>query len=633
VAGREGDVKTRTRLQEVVISFLGKKRELVENAHEERTMQMIRIARRYWLTAAYLLCVVPAYAAEPTVSGTIDGIVSRMRAALGQAELLRLDERAVQKFITTEDRQVLATQYWHFEVNVPVVVSVMRDVNQPELPFWLPAAGFQKTKLTVANEEYQYEVWQKSFDVGRVGLGINGFTQHRPHYFVCVQPQESSATLELSRCFPVAQEQLEMREGAFIYHDWTELVLTKVPDELKGQRLLPTFRGRAREAQLVQAFRKTPYPSSGKPDQVVLTWSESPRTTQTIQWRSGLAVGTGIVRYKEKQADAASRWNEVTASCQKIEDRWLVNDPLMNHFTATLRDLKPGTAYDYTVGGPTADLRSEPSQFTTAPDRNSPFTFVFLSDTHNSPACGRLLAHAVERFPETAFCTISGDLVGTGQYRDDWDQLFNHTRDFVRRRPLVPAIGNHDAIDGLGADLYLSLFGLPTNGAPRVQAEGSYSFDYANALFLILDATSSIADQRPWLDAQLAQTKAIWKFAIFHFPPYAPDDDYPEIVREWCSVFDKYHVDFVLSGHVHHYVRTHPLKQGQRVNSPAEGTVYMVTVAVPSRAHTLPKPNYAAVAEHSGLPLYQIFEVNGNRLVTRSCDLDGKMRDELVVEK
>jgi hypothetical protein len=58
-----------------------------------------------------------------------------------------------------------------------------------------------------------------------------------------------------------------------------------------------------------------------------------------------------------------------------------------------------------------------------------------------------------------------------------------------------------------------------------------------------------------------------------------------------------------------------------------------VTVAVPSRAHTLPKPNYAAVAEHSGLPLYQIFEVNGNRLVTRSCDLDGKMRDELVVEK
>ena len=156
---------------------------------------------------------------------------------------------------------------------------------------------------------------------------------------------------------------------------------------------------------------------------------------------------------------------------------------------------------------------------------------------------------------------------------------------------------------------------------------------YANSLFLILDATASVAGQKPWLEAQLAHTKATWKFVIFHFPPYAPDDDYPEIVREWCSVFDQYHVDFVLGGHVHHYVRTHPLKQGQPVESPAAGTIYLVTVAVPGRARSLSKPGYAAVAEHSGLPLYQIFTIDGNRLVTRACDLAGKIRDELVVEK
>ena len=596
-------------------------------------MQMITIASRCWLVAAGLLSLAQGHAAEPTVTNTMAGIVTRLRVGLGAAELLQLEERAVQQFITPEDRQVLATQYWHFEVNVPVVVSVLRDRSQVEVPFWLPAAGFRKTDLTVANEEYQYEVWQKHFEAGRVGLGINGFTQHRPHYFVCVRPQETGATLKISHCFPTAQEQLEMRVGAFIYHDWTELVLTKVPDELKGQTLLPTFRGRARETQLVQAFRETPHPSSVNPDQVVLTWSESPRTTQTIQWRGGPTVGAGTVRYQEKQADAASSWKETAASSQKITDGFLINDPLINHFTATLRDLKPATAYVYTVGGPTADMRSQPAEFTTAPDGDSPFTFVFLSDTHNSPACRRLLDHALARFPEAAFCTISGDLVNTGQQRDDWDQLFHHTRDFARRRPLVPAIGNHDAIDGLGADLYLSLFGLPTNGAPQVQAEASYSFQYANSLFLILDATASVADQKPWLEAQLAHAKATWKFVIFHFPPYAPDDEYPEIIREWCSIFDRYHVDFVLSGHVHHYVRSHPLNQGRRVDSPAKGTIYLVTVSLPSRAHLLPKPECAAVAEHSGLPLYQIFTINGNRLVTRSCDLDGKIRDELVVEK
>ena len=135
-----------------------------------------------------------------------------------------------------------------------------------------------------------------------------------------------------------------MRVGAFIYHDWTELVLTKVPDELKGQTLLPTFRGRAREAQLVQAFRETPHPSSVNPDQVVLTWSESPRSTQTIQWRGGPTVGAGTVRYQEKQAGAASSWKETAASSQKITDGFLINDPLITHFTATLRDLDPATA-------------------------------------------------------------------------------------------------------------------------------------------------------------------------------------------------------------------------------------------------------------------------------------------------
>jgi hypothetical protein len=197
----------------------------------------------------------------------------------------------------------------------------------------------------------------------------------------------------------------------------------------------------------------------------------------------------------------------------------------------------------------------------------------------------------------------------------------------------VPAIGNHDDIDGLGADLYLSLFGLPINGARRLQRERSYSFEYANALFIILDATASVEDQRPWLEARLAHTKATWKFAIFHFPPYGPGVDYPEIIRGWCSVFDKYHVDFVLSGHVHDYVRTYPIKQGKRVGSPAEGTVYLVTVAVPSRPGVMPKPAHAAVAEHAGLPLYQVFMVNGQRLVTRSCDLEGRTRDEFVVEK
>lgn len=606
---------------------------LLENAPLPAAKRRQRIQRRCGVAAACLLCLGASHATEPTVSGTIDGVISRMRTALGEDELLRLDERAVQRFVTTEDRAVLSTQHWHFEASVPVVVSVMRDVQQAEVPFWLTGAGFQKTELTVANEEYQYEVWQKRFDAGRVGLGINGFAKHRPHYFVCVGPARAGDRLVLRDFFPASQEMTEMRQGATIYHDWSELVLTKVPDQLKGQKLLPTTRGRAREAHLVQAFRKTPFPSSSKPDQVMLTWSESPSATQTIQWRSRHTTEIGTVRYKEKGANPAGSWRETQANLQMIEDRLLVSDARVSHYTATLRELKPATAYVYTVGGLMADSRSDLSEFTTAPAGDAPFTFVFLSDTHNSPASGQLLDHALKRHPETAFCAISGDLVGTGQYRDDWDQFFYHIADFARRRPVMPAIGNHDALDGLGADLYLSFFGLPTNGTLRLQPERSYSFHYANALFVVLDATASVADQKPWLAAQLAGTKATWKFVIFHFPPYNPHEPYPDIQREWCPIFDTNHVDFVLSGHVHYYLRTHPLQAGRSVRSAAEGTTYLVTVSVPGRARPLPRPAYAAVTEHAGLPLYQVFTIDGKRLVTRACDLHGNTRDELVIQK
>jgi len=116
-----------------------------------------------------------------------------------------------------------------------------------------------------------------------------------------------------------------------------------VPDALKGQILLPTIRGRAREANLIDAFRKAPYPSSDKPDNVVLTWSGDPKTTQTIQWRSKTPGAS--VRYREAAATADSPWLDAKAECRTLTDRLLVNDRETSHCTATLQGLKPGTTY------------------------------------------------------------------------------------------------------------------------------------------------------------------------------------------------------------------------------------------------------------------------------------------------
>lgn len=593
----------------------------------------LRLPRALFLLACFLWLASSLAAEAASIKETMDEIVTRLLATMPEEKLVTLDEPAVQQFITQEERRVLATRYWCFDVNVPAVVSVMRHVEQAVTPYWLPEAGFTKTDLKVKNAEYEYEVWRKTVGAGRVELGINGFDKHRQHYFVSVGPQDPGAKIEVSNVYPDQFSVIETRLGAMIYHDWPGLVLTDVPESLRGQRLFTTIRGRAREAHLVQAFRKTPYPSSAQPDQVVLTWSEDPRTTQTIQWRTSPAVEDGVVRYREQALDDAP-WTEARAARVTIEDRLVFNDRYNHRFTAALRDLKPSTTYSYSVGSATINQWSETSDFITAPDAPAPFTFVYLSDPHNSPVSGQVLAGAFERNPQTAFVTIAGDIVGTGQYRDDWDQFFGHSRDFLRQRPLLPAIGNHDAIDGLGADLYLSLFGLPANGPKQLQPERAYSITYSNALFVILDVTESLEAQTAWLEEQLAGTKAVWKFVILHFPPYAPGGGYPDIRQEWGPLFDKYHVDFVLAGHVHYYLRTYPLNAGKRVDSPAQGTIYMITIAQRGREGELrSKPDYAEVAFLPGSPFYQTFAIDGNRLITRCCSMDGSVKDEVVIQK
>lgn len=588
-----------------------------------------------WLLLACAALLSTVWAAEATVEATVDGIVTRLFATMDRDQLHALDNAAILALLTDEEKSVLATRHWRFDVDVPVVVSVMRHEEQATPPFWLEEAGFTKTDLMARNESYRYEVWQKRIDAGHVGLGINGFELHRPHYFVAVGPQDPARTPRVTNVFPANQALLEMREGSTIYHDWSELVLVEVPDALRGHVLLPTIRGRARDAHLVGAFRETEFPSSEVPDLVVLTWSDDPRTTQTIQWRTSPAVETGVARYRRRDAAANLPWEQAAAALVKVQDRLVINDRYTHHYRATLRGLEPGTPYEYTVGAsddPSTHIA--PASFTTAPPAgDDPFTFIVLSDTHSNPVMRTLLRDAVSRYPGAAFCTIAGDLVGTGQYRDHWDALFAHGADFLRERPLLPTLGNHDTIDGLGAYLYLTLMGLPANGPAALEPGLAYSLRYADTLFLMLDATSPVPEQVPWLEAQLNETDARWKVAVFHFPPYSPTLDYAEIRGEWGPVFDKHNVDLVISGHVHYYLRTHPLRGGERAESPGAGTVYLITVSVPGRTREMETPDYAAVLDFSGAPLYVAITIDGDRLIGRAHDDTGAVHDEFVLER
>ena len=324
------------------------------------------------IALALVLCVCGAVIADTSVKETMGGIVTRFYANLDHDELSSLTQEKVLELITDEEREVLATRYWYFDVDVPIVVSVIRNVDQPVVPFWLEEKGFEKTDLVVTNTEtWAFEVWQKRFDAGRVELGINGFDMHRTVYFLCVGPQTHGAKVEIANLFPATEAVIEMKKGAWMYRDWDSLYIEDLPGSLGGQLLLTTYRGRAREAHLVRAFRKTPFPSSTKPDHVALTWSEDPRTTQTVQWRTNTGVESGVVRYRAKGVDSTP-FVEVQAERELIEDRLLMNDRYTYRHTAVLRGLRPSTTYVYIVGSPENNVWSEEAVFTTAPDGDVP---------------------------------------------------------------------------------------------------------------------------------------------------------------------------------------------------------------------------------------------------------------------
>jgi hypothetical protein len=312
-----------------------------------------------------------------------------------------------------------------------------------------------------------------------------------------------------------------------------------------------------------------------------------------------------------------------------LETPDIVNDPVCHRHTVVLRDLEPGTAYVYSIGA------GEVAEFTTAPAGNEPFSFIYMGDAQNGlERWGSLIQGAFRRRPDAAFYVMAGDLVNRGADRDDWDSFFENAAGVYSRRPIVPALGNHEyhARDRANRLLYEELFALPASGS---LGEKTYTLCYGNALFVILDSNQSASEQMAWLEEQLRDSDATWKFVVYHHPAYSshPRRDNQAIRELWVQLFDQYHVDLALQGHDHAYLRTYPMKGGESQEQPANGTVYIVSVSG-TKMYAQGEFGYS---EHTftNVSTYQVLDIqiSGDRLVYRAYDMQGDVRDELIIEK
>jgi predicted phosphodiesterase len=207
----------------------------------------------------------------------------------------------------------------------------------------------------------------------------------------------------------------------------------------------------------------------------------------------------------------------------------------------------------------------------------------------------------------------------------------------------------------------------------------NFSYDYGNAHWTVIDADTYVdwtdSSLKNWVINDLAASKnATWHFVMFHHPGFnsALEHNEQQHMRLLAPIFEKAKVDIVFNGHVHNYQRSYPmffkpikngtLLVGGKDNKTVRGRVVVGKWTLDKNfdgiSNTHPKGVIYVITGAGGKELYnpeqendpetwQKFThkfistvhsltsvaVNGNKLVIRQIDINGKELDKFVVEK
>jgi len=286
----------------------------------------------------------------------------------------------------------------------------------------------------------------------------------------------------------------------------------------------------------------------------------------------------------------------------------------------TLTSLKPETIYYYRVSS-NNDVKS--SFFLTEVYYETPFRFAAYGDSKGGGSVHRKIAGEIlKQNPD--FIISTGDIVPNGEIYTVWgEQFFNLLTDVIDHIPIYIGIGNHEE----HADHYFNFFSFPNN-------ELWYSFDYGNSHFIALDSNKEFepgTEQYAWLENDLKNTRAVWKFAFFHHPPYSSGFHKSSLdVRDaFTPLFRKYGLDIVFNGHDHFYERTYPI--GSAFTETDNPVTYVVTGGGGAKLYDIEPNIWTATGAKKNH--FCMIELLGNRLTLSAIDTDGNTLDTLSIEK
>jgi hypothetical protein len=348
-----------------------------------------------------------------------------------------------------------------------------------------------------------------------------------------------------------------------------------------------------------------------------IAFGPDPASQMYLSWSAGTAKGTS-------QAPPAPqvRWGLGTSygsvqdgvSAQVPVPAAVHGEPAENTFYSNvlLSGLAPGTIYHYSVSNDGATWSAD-ATFTTAAAGLSNFRFTAFGDeaaSTNSAAMVRLVASLNPAFHlvagDLAYATATGLKIPdvTGFNPAQWDKYLGVIGpNGAQSIPWQASVGAHEVepLNDNGYAGFVTRFPQPydlTSGSPVV-----HTFTYGNVAFIHLDANDLSAQetvntgytngaQTAWLAGQLAGYRSAgtgidFVVVVLNCCCYSSNRNHGSDggVRDaWGPLFDQYQVDLVISGHVHAYERTNPMRAGQptrqvasggTVNPPVDGTTYI----------------------------------------------------------
>ncbi len=290
-----------------------------------------------------------------------------------------------------------------------------------------------------------------------------------------------------------------------------------------------------------------------------------------------------------------------------------------------LENLQPGQLYFYRI----IDSESESDfySFRTVPADTNEVNFVVYGDSRTHSETHRKIAEQIAK-KNVDFIVHTGDLVTDGDYYDQWGpQFFEPLKGLSESVPVYIAKGNHEGFNGNFEKLL-----IPPG------EKNNFAFDYGPLHYFCADNIAKGLDPKELLEqiaSDAKSSKAQWKFISYHIPSL----NFGGHWSNWGSpevfgVFADAGVDFVITGHSHHYERFRPVAPPRLFVADKRGgsfVTYITSGGGGGPLYGVEPTIYHAQAKK--MHHFCWFHIKADKLTMDVIDINGDIVDHLEVTK